>query len=360
MIIKSNIKGFKRFADQAFDFRQLTVLTGMNGGGKSSVIHALLLTQEASQNNQATIALNGPYGLELGALSDVLNQETDAKSFVIDCHFEGDVSEKWEFSGQETELFAHATSRLARRLSSSDARSFQYLSAERLGPRLTQVSAALPPDLLEVGCRGEFCAHVIESMDKFLIEPARRCPDDLNLSLLLKAQTEVWLTKMTRKIQIRTASFVGSRVSTMEFRAQQDWVKPTNMGFGITYALPIILAALTACSGGLVIVENPEAHLHPAGQSQMGVFLATMAAAGVQIIVETHSDHLLNGIRRAIGEQKLLSASKAIVHYFDDAGSQPESLMFTEVGGISSWPKGFFDQYQLDISAITKIRRQRP
>jgi predicted ATPase len=131
------------------------------------------------------------------------------------------------------------------------------------------------------------------------------------------------------------------------------------MGFGVTYALPVILAGLTAEKDGLLIVENPEAHLHPSGQSQMGYFLAAIAASGVQVLVETHSDHVLNGIRRAIGEHRILPASQAIVHFFDADGSVPQALAFTETGGIDSWPRGFFDQFQLDVAALTRVRRPR-
>jgi predicted ATPase len=77
------------------------------------------------------------------------------------------------------------------------------------------------------------------------------------------------------------------------------------------------------------------------------------------VVAETHSDHVLNGIRRAIGERRILSSEQALVHYFDIDGAKPQPLAFTENGGISSWPKGFFDQYQIDISALTRIRRPR-
>src|SRR5262249_12397465 len=146
---------------------------------------------------------------------------------------------------------------------------------------------------------------------------ARRCQVDADAPPLLKAQTEQWLSSVTRRLQIDTETFAGIGVTAIKFRTGEDWVKPTNMGFGITYGLPVILAGLTAGTGGVLVVENPEAHLHPAGQSQMGIFLATMASAGVQIVVETHSDHILNGLRRAIGERRVLAASDAIVHYFD-------------------------------------------
>ena len=89
------------------------------------------------------------------------------------------------------------------------------------------------------------------------------------------------------------------------------------MGFGLSYSLPVVVAGLVAPQrDALLIVENPEAHLHPAGQSRMGTFLATVAATGVQVL-ETHSDHVLNGIRRAIGEHGVLQPADALVHFFD-------------------------------------------
>ena len=105
-------------------------------------------------------------------------------------------------------------------------------------------------------------------------------------------------------------------------------------------------------------MENPEAHLHPAGQSRMGVFLAWLASKGVQVIVETHSDHILNGVRRAIGEYAFLRSDKAVVHFFDHATPlNVQELRFTETGSVSHWPQGFFDQYQIDVAALGRLRR---
>jgi predicted ATPase len=85
--------------------------------------------------------------------------------------------------------------------------------------------------------------------------------------------------------------------------------------------------------------------------------LTKIAASGVHIIHETHSDHVLNGIRRAIGEQLLLDANDAIIHFFDTS-LEHHTLSFTPTGGISHWPSGFFDQFQIDISALTRLRRK--
>ena len=88
---------------------------------------------------------------------------------------------------------------------------------------------------------------------------------------------------------------LGVRIS-----ADTGFLRPVHCGFGITQILPIIVAALSIPKGDLLLIENPEVHLHPAGQALMGQFLAEVAHSGIQVIVETHSDHILNGIRRAI------------------------------------------------------------
>ena len=84
--------------------------------------------------------------------------------------------------------------------------------------------------------------------------------------------------------------------------------RPTSVGFGIAYVLPVLVALLSANEKYMVIIENPEAHLHPRGQVAMGELIARAAAAGVQVIVETHSDHVLNGVRLAVKGKDFASA----------------------------------------------------
>jgi predicted ATPase len=76
--------------------------------------------------------------------------------------------------------------------------------------------------------------------------------------------------------------------------------------------------------------------------------------------LETHSDHVLNGIRRAIGEYHYLSHESAVTYFFEVAGNDPpvEQLEFNAIGGTNNWPKGFFDQYQIDVASLGRIRRR--
>jgi predicted ATPase len=97
------------------------------------------------------------------------------------------------------------------------------------------------------------------------------------------------------------------------------------------------------------MIENPEAHLHPQGQSQMGELLAKTAADGVQILVETHSDHLINGIRRTVKKGGSLSSDSTAFHFFSrgepGTGSVFETPTLSADGRFNKWPSGFFDEW---------------
>lgn len=361
MIHELKIHGFKRFATHNFSMSPLTVLAGTNGAGKTTVIHSLLLIKEASRRGDNVVELNGPYSLDLGTFGDIENWDSPESIYFELLDQQGN-TEKWELTGKLSDNFARIEEIPHSNLPAfgSTARMFQYLSAERLGPRSTLGSAALPTHLLEVGSKGEFSAQILYAIGNLPIDEMRRCPGaGDNDAALLKFETERWLSRIARPVQIDTEVLAGTAITALRFRNPEggEWMRPPNMGFGVTYSLPVILAGLTASKNGLLIVENPEAHLHPSGQSQMGYFLATIAASGVQVLVETHSDHVLNGIRRAIGEFEILKASQAMVHFFDKDGVT--ALTFTDTGGIASWPRGFFDQFQLDVAALSRIRRGR-
>ncbi len=379
MISKLFIENFKRFSHQSLRFEPLTVLAGLNGTGKTSVIHALLLAREAASGTRSDVVpLNGPFGLELGTVEDVVNWNATGD---VRISYEARDAEPggWTLAADSDEaLHLRATDVAHAEVPPAFQRrthTFAYLCAERLGPRTVAPSMALPGEQLTVGVQGEFTVQVLHALGGKMIPNARRHPNEADgEATYLKYAVERWLSEIVRPVEFSTLPFVGTEMLALRVRVPgkaveggpdvlaSEWVRMPNMGFGVSYALPIVVAGLLAAKGGMLIVENPEAHLHPAGQSRMGFFLAWLAGLGVQVVVETHSDHILNGFRRAIAESKVIKAADAVVHFFDsddENNSRVTELQFTELGGLSDWPKGFFDQFQTDISSLSRIRRPR-
>lgn len=368
MLTAADIVGFKRFARIQLALSPLTVLTGLNGSGKTSFIQAMLLAHEAATHRRTSLRLNGPFGLALGTAEDVLNWDSSSP---MRLRFEGAPDQGAEFllgvpneDAMYLNIQEHATGSL--KAFSGAPRSFTYLSAERLGPRGFGETSPLSDSELEVGVHGEYCAHVLAVLgDKPMEHAGRTHPSHkADAAQLLKYEVEQWLSEIARPVEITGERLAASTIAELRYRTQGgSWVRATNMGFGVTYALPVILAGLIAEPDGIVIVENPEAHLHPAGQSRMGAFLAWLAGKGVQTLIETHSDHVLNGIRRAVAEFAFVSAADTCVHWFGGLEEGDADRVFTlaigKTGTVSEWPRGFFDQYQLDVASLGRIRRTR-
>lgn len=368
MIVKLDVQGFKRFNRETFNFKPLTLLTGLNGAGKSSLIQTLLLAKSASNTvSRKTLSLNNTYTLQLGNCEDITNWQSSGD---INIKLHDDAKNTLSLSlttDNEQALFLNIKS--IDNKTNSDAfngnhKGFSYLSAERIGPRKMFELTSEPSEQLNVGIQGENCAQILADLGNQPIQEKNRIhPNTNHEAHFLTYQLEKWLSEIARPIQIEATSGSRPPVATMRFKTLDgEWVNATNMGFGVSYALPIVLAGLTTKNGGMVIVENPEAHLHPAGQSRMGVFLAWLANQGVQVIVETHSDHVLNGIRRAIAEFKYLEHNQAHVIFFELANNDHfshQELTFNENASLSAWPSAFFDQYQLDIAALGRNRRSR-
>jgi predicted ATPase len=149
-------------------------------------------------------------------------------------------------------------------------------------------------------------------------------------------------------------SFVAGKLASNPYR-------PTNVGFGITYTLPILAVLLSSTPGTLLLIENPEAHLHPQGQVRIGELIAQAAGGGLQIIVETHSDHILNGIRLAVHSGKIIP-ERVCLHYFrrgeknGQACSEIVSPKIDRNGRIDNWPDGFFDEWDKSLEALLAQR----
>ncbi|HDZ9157227.1 TPA: DUF3696 domain-containing protein, partial [Vibrio cholerae] len=179
----------------------------------------------------------------------------------------------------------------------------------------------------------------------------------------LVPQIDAWLKEISPGLSVTSKLFeeASTAVNVFEQNGNRD-LKPHNVGFGVSYALSIVTALLYTRRGGLIIIENPEAHLHPKGQSYLGRLIALTAQAGVQVIVETHSDHLLNGIRVVTRLSQDFDPKLFTLYYIsqNEGCSSAEKITITKDGKLSDWPTGFFDQQAQDMFMIMTGQTKLP
>ena len=140
----------------------------------------------------------------------------------------------------------------------------------------------------------------------------------------------------------------------------------TDVGFGVSQILPVLTLCYYAPEGSILILEQPEAHLHPKAQSELAdVLIDVVKNRNVQIILESHSEHLLLRLMRRIAENGIseegISAYKTAFHFchIDNGNSKTERLNVDEYGNISNWPQNFFGDEMGDLVEKTKAEMQR-
>jgi len=369
MINRIRVENFKCFREQIFSLKGLTVLAGLNGTGKSSVIQSLLLLRQAGFCTDGTpgnlrwqgkLADVGSFddAIYEGAARDMIELEvTFDSSNCVRKHVSRDnAGQLW----QEDEGFADAEK------TSLYRRSMFYLGADRLGPQKTLPFFGQGHDSgTPLGKQGEHVLWFLERYGNRIVRPELLYPGSPKDTLSF--QTNAWLKVISPgaevviesmpKADLVRAGFSFSQrkdVSTNPFRA-------TNVGFGLSYALPLIVAFLYATDDDLVIIENPEAHLHPGGQAKLAELAAKAAASGAQVILETHSDHILNGLRLAVREG-ILQPEQTAFHYFrrDGLDVRVEMPVINQDGRMDIWPDGFFDQHEKTLSALVAPRDEQP
>jgi len=234
-------------------------------------------------------------------------------------------------------------------------RTLTYITAERVGPRDTYPLQD-PSATQVVGPRGENAVGLLyQQRDSTIMGPLVQVSEPPTLLKQVEAHMKQFFPGTcldVQKVPQTNTVVLGLRTSNAT-----DFHRPVNVGFGLTQVLPIVVATLAAKRGDLLLIENPEVHLHPAGQALMGQFLSEAAAAGVQVLTESHSDHVLNGIRRSVKVGKL-PAEKVALHFFKPRKDDPEkddreqvmTPIMDAIGNIDHWPDGFFDQFDKDLN----------
>lgn len=149
--------------------------------------------------------------------------------------------------------------------------------------------------------------------------------------------------------------------------ARSEEVKLTDVGFGISQVLPVIVQAFYAAPNSTVLIEQPEIHLHPAVQASLAdLFIAASQARqdgenrNVQFVIESHSEHLLRRLQRRIAEQAVDPSDVAVYFcYPGEHGSAIDRLELNAYGDILNWPPDFFGDEIEDVAVQAEVGMQR-
>jgi len=336
MINRLKIKNFKLFREEIdIKLSNITLLTGLNGRGKSSIIQSLLLVKQSYQYDKVLDYMVFDADLlELGSFEDIRNIDDNVVINILQNNIEYLFS---FYSPNNNDLKAELTYDKHLNIPSL-VDNMRYISADRGSPKLYYKKSVLH-DEQYVGKNGEFTASVLlENKDKIvneflLLEKDRAIPHLLD-------QTGLWIKAIFGSHSLDITNTIDTIVE-ITFSKDRKKFKPVNVGFGYSYVLPIIVAGLLAKEGDILLIDTPEAHLHPSAQSKLAKFLALVSKVGVQIIIETHSDHIVNGFRVSLNEN-VIDEENFTIQFFNNAGI--EEVEVTQKGEIKHWPDGFFDQ----------------
>lgn len=371
MITRLKVSNFKSHKDTELQLRNLTLLTGINGCGKTSVLQALLLLRQSYKKNRLMqgLDLNNPL-VNIGIGNEALSQFAES----------GDICFEMDEDGQKLVFRYDATKSLSASfipvVQYSDNikeellkgmslfnNDFQYISALRWGGR-----SNFPKDTYTVETEGqmsnekgqcELIGNFLHYYSSKLTYDYRSGNEERPLSLL--DQVIYWEQLISPGVYLRVEPSVDNTSYNVlyDFLSRGD-AKPVknlraeNIGFGISYTLPVITALVYAERGSLLMIENPEAHLHPDGQVELARLMALAAQRGVQLIIETHSDHIINGVLKSCLDAERggrgIERDNVAVYYFGGKDNRNVSLYeevkVVEGGQLEYQPKGFFDQIE--------------
>jgi predicted ATPase len=369
MIQTLEIKNFKAFKNKRFELRNLNILLGLNGMGKSSFVQMLLLLRQSSLNEG--LSLNGNL-VRIGNSRDAFYQYSFDENLDIFLQFTSGLTQQLRFIFKaEADLFKLDEKSVLHQKFFQEAlwrrEAFQYLNANRQEP--TSIHQKSYSDVVEwrkLGNFGQYAAHFLEVYGSKsielpnLIHPKSYVDDPVTgekiANRTLLNQVNLWLSEISPGIRVQVTAIQNTENIQLEYEFLQpnfgttNRFKPTNVGFGISYVMPVVVALLAARAGDLIIIENPESHIHPRGQAELGRLVALTAANDVQIIVETHSDHFVNGVRVAIKEGQA-DRSKAKIFYFEKTITATEQFAkITDIeidqrGELSAYPENMLDEW---------------
>lgn len=236
-----------------------------------------------------------------------------------------------------------------------------YVNAERVGPRKSYLLSDVKAWGHDFGASCEYAWNYLNHhQNELLNEDDPRCVERGRRRLL--DVVDQWLQDVSPGVHLQLEEVMDADAIIAGFSfdrpegGKQGPYRATNVGFGLSYVLPVVLTLL-AEPGTLCLIENPESHLHPRGQTKLGELAARAVKAGVQVFIETHSDHFMDGVRIAVRDG-LIAPEDVAFHYFErqDGRAVVSSPQVDADGRLSEWPAGFFDQHEENLMRLLAPR----
>ena len=354
MLTSLKLHNFKCFEDLELSLCNLNVFTGMNGAGKSTILQSLLLLAQSADSieNTGKIRLNGSFE-ELGVGSDILYEKAVSDDIEISYRYDGEAFSYQMHNSAADEIQTITGEKAERPFKDTH---IIYLSAYRIAPQ--KLYHITDENML---CNREFDKsgeYVIQYLDRF------RNDDVKNQNILrgtdrdrsLGKQTEYWMDLISPGV--RPEIYINDLARTAELRFSYKKGRSNERVSKHKCWIWNNLCAAGSCFPADSTTGrhyySPEAHIHPKGQRMLGEMIAAASASGAQIMVETHSDHVLNGIRLAVKNRVIRCDTVKLYYLFqkDDANDAEEnythecvSPIIDEDGMLNEWPEGFFDEW---------------
>jgi predicted ATPase len=231
----------------------------------------------------------------------------------------------------------------------------RYLGPLRADPQAAQRFAP-SSELDDVGTKGEYAAAVYDANHNARIRYYNPLSAQVERNTL-KVALDTWTRYLgvANEIKIQEAGQSGVSWQVVHIKGHKA-LPLTAVGVGVSQILPILVMGLLAPDNTLLLVEQPELHLHPSVQARLGDFFMGLAKCGKQCLIETHSENLVSQLRYHIVQAGGQENSDCLVYFVDQdeqGAARFNPIEISPQGNILNWPDGFFDETMLQEDRIT-------
>lgn len=350
------VDGYKSIGQADVQLKHFTLFSGVNSAGKSSMIQSMnyllnLQKQYLGEKSEDAYAV-------IGRFADARNSVKGNREMIFHLTEEAPNGEEFLLkavcsAGEGTNVVQTEFPVKEKLLAYAGACKVIYLSAERVGVQNTyELNIRNPWD---IGDKGQYVYSYLSYFGQEEPEEPDFVyhPDENGMSL--NNQVNYWMDYLLGfRIQVNAVPDVDQVVVTYSNSKNNRYYRAINVGTGVTYISTLLIAALSCKTGDTLIIENPEIHLHPRAQSRLMEFMAFLCDKGLQVILETHSDHIYNGMRKCI-KRNMLAREKIAAYYFeldDTMQTKIHQITFNDQGAEENHPYGMFDQFDDDLDEL--------